>query len=1134
MNRFHKLLERQINKYLGEEIVNNPGVLNFLAAVSESYNSFERDKELFTHSFNISEREYQEVNRHLHEAVELKKKSIHKLKEAIKSIDYENEIELSPESDDLLIVVNYLDEQIKKRREIENQLRDLSLVSQQTSNMVIIADANQRIVWVNKAFSETSGYTLEEIRGKKPGQVLQGKNTDPKTVNEIRTALREGQNFHGQLINYNKKGVGYWNELSINPIKDAQGNIEKFISISTDVTDRIIRNEELLKSELKWKIAIEGSGGGVFEYDVRQDMFTCSDNLKNLFDLSIDVSHLSSQQLLSFIHPENRYKNKKAFLQVLSGTAVSFNQELSLKSGHNHYVSVLVKAIATKYDENGMPTHLLGISTNITEIKQTQIELANRVRQFKGLSENIPAVIYEYQFNRDGTEGFRYISPAIEKVFGISVADFMAHGVSYIHPDDRDRFIYKNNLSRISREPFFDEARLVIPGKGIVWQSVSSSYTYDTQEGSSVYTGIISDITGEKNAAVALKVNEEKYRGIITNMHLGLLEVDNNDLITYANNAFCKLSGYDLAELVGRKAGALLVADTAIIESSNLRRKKNISDAYEIQVKDKEGRMRWWFVSGAPRYKDNGELIGSVGIHLDITEQKELETSLVKAREEAIRLAKTKETFLANMSHEIRTPLNGIIGMIRELGKMEPTQAQRLYLNNASTSSQHLLSIINNILDLSKIEAGVFDLEQKSFSLRQVFSEVKNMVATSAQEKMLDINFHVPDGLAKNFIGDASRLRQILLNIISNCIKFTERGYVKVDCRVDETNQEEQAITITIADSGIGMDEAFLKTIFNKFTQENDSIQRKYGGTGLGMAITYELVHLMHGQIQVSSQKGKGSQFDIQLRLRVNMEDDNEESVSINYASALSGKKILLVEDNEMNRLVVSHLLGHFHVVITEAVNGVEALEKVKQDHFDLILMDMQMPVMDGLEATRAIRKQQITIPIVALTANAFKSEVDKCLAVGMNDFVTKPFDEENLLRTISVNMAKAELSSLSNAKKTAVTSTSDKLYDLTRLHSMAHGNEKFVSEILKIFSQDVPQVIQTLETALQNQDSVMMHKIAHKAKPSVMEMGIHSIIDDIRYLEATKQFDSLMTDKVKKVTDTLRKVVEQLTQEMT
>lgn len=878
----HKLLERQIKKHFGNDALQDPAMQKFVSAINDSYNSFERDKELSTHSFNLSEKEYREVNANLIEEARLKRLSISKLREAIIQVASEDEIKLDPKSDDLLVVVDYLNEQITKRKEVEERLRDLSLVSEETSNMVIISNANQEVVWVNNAFTQTSGYTLEEMKGKRPGHLLQGPKTDKETTRKIREALVAGQSFHGTLLNYSKEGKIYWNELSINPIKDVEGNIVKFISIATDVTERIHKNEQLLKSELKWKIAMEGSGGGVFEYDVEKNHFTGSDNLKAMLGLPEELRFLTFKAFVEFIHPESKMKSVRAFQDFLFGNVQVFNREFTLRNSTGKYVTVLVKAIPSKLGPTGRPAHILGTTTDISDIKQTELELANRVRQFKGLSENIPAVIYEYQFNKDGTEGYRYVSPAIEKVFGISRNDFFANGMNYIHPDDRDRLRFKRRRSRETHEPFFDESRLIIPGREIVWQSVSSSYTYDTQAGDSVFTGIISDVTV----------------------------------------------------------------------------------------------------------------------------QKDLQNKLVIAREEAIRLAKTKETFLANMSHEIRTPLNGIIGMIRELSKMDPTSGQQLYLRNASTASQHLLSIVNNILDLSKIEAGVFDLERRSFSLQQVFVEVENMMKAAIMDKMLVTEFTVPDDLSKRFVGDSLRIRQILLNIMSNAVKFTENGFVNVDCKVNASTPTSQDITITVVDSGIGMDESFLKTIFNKFTQENDSIQRKHGGTGLGMAITYELVQMMKGSVKVSSEKGKGSRFDINLVLDVDMEITQSEPESIDYGKCLAGKKVLLVEDNMMNRLVATNVLGHFQLVTTQAIHGEEAIAILESETFDIILMDLQMPVMDGLEATRVIRSRGITTPIIALTANAFKSEIENCLAVGMNGFVTKPFDEEDLVKVLYQNVS--------------------------------------------------------------------------------------------------------------------------------
>ncbi|MGE0590253.1 MAG: response regulator [Cyclobacteriaceae bacterium] len=499
------------------------------------------------------------------------------------------------------------------------------------------------------------------------------------------------------------------------------------------------------------------------------------------------------------------------------------------------------------------------------------------------------------------------------------------------------------------------------------------------------------------------------------------------------------------------------------------------------------------------------------------------------AREEAVKLANAKEAFLANMSHEIRTPLNGVIGMVRELTKTDLSSKQELCVTNAGTASQHLLSIINNILDLSKIEAGSFDLENKPFSLRQLLGEVERIMRTSAEDKGVDLSFNISSEISDNLLGDSSRIRQVLINILSNSIKFTESGSVRLYCRPLDSNSVTQNICITISDTGIGMDDAFLKTIFKKFTQENESIKRKYGGTGLGMAITYELIQLMKGQIKVASTKGLGSQFEITMAFEIDKEWRGNEKEISDYEKSLSGKRILLVEDNELNRLVVTNLLGHYNVNTVEATNGQEALEKVGSEFFDLILMDLQMPVMDGLQAARNIRKLKITTPIVALTANAFKSEVDKCKVAGMNDFASKPFDEAILLNTIVKNLWNTPQFPLD--KKITPEKGEQKLYDLSRIFELSHGNKSFVKRIIDIFCQQASMAIDGLTSAVEMSDIKSMNKIAHKIKPSLIEMGIKSLKEEIIYLESVT--GSSPRDKISKeankVIDVLRSVTNQL-----
>lgn len=511
------------------------------------------------------------------------------------------------------------------------------------------------------------------------------------------------------------------------------------------------------------------------------------------------------------------------------------------------------------------------------------------------------------------------------------------------------------------------------------------------------------DVTQRKRYENNLKQQEEKYRRIIENMNLGLIEVDLQDRISYANQSFCNLSGYEPNELLGREATRLFMSETDqkfVLEKMNERR-SGVSDSYEICVRIKSGEHRWWHISGAPNYDETGTMVGTIGIHLDITRQKKMEEQLLGAKVKAEDSSKAKENFLANMSHEIRTPLNAIIGMVRELGYSGLDESQQSYVNHAQRASQHLLSIVNNILDISKIEAGQFQLDNRSFNLTDVLLDTEAIMAPAAREKNLEFEVSLRGNQQVFYLGDPNRLRQVLINITSNAIKFTEAGSVSTKCEVLDQTEAEDSIMITITDSGIGMDAAFIKDLFKKFSQERHFGSRHYGGTGLGMAIAHELVELMNGRIEVESTKGHGTTFRIFLRLK---KTSRLEQVVLDTRPATSAniKKILLVEDSPLNRLVASHVVKRHGFHVTEAKNGREAIDMLQLHSFDLILMDLEMPVMNGLEATRYLREQlKLTTPVVALTATVFKSEIDMCLQAGMSDYVVKPFEEKLLIEVI-------------------------------------------------------------------------------------------------------------------------------------
>lgn len=603
-----------------------------------------------------------------------------------------------------------------------------------------------------------------------------------------------------------------------------------------------------------------------------------------------------------------------------------------------------------------------------------------------------------------------------------------------------------------------------------------------------------------------LQLQEEKYRNIIANMNLGLLEVDLDDRIVYANQSFCAMSGYSLAELKNKKAANLFVTSEykETIKDKIKRRSDAVSDSYEIEVFDKAGDRNWWFISGAPNYNDKGQLIGSIGIHLDITEQKRLEHELAKAKTFAEAAAKAKELFLANMSHEIRTPLNVIIGMIRQLTKENLTLDQHFYVKQSESSAKHLLTILNNVLDIAKIESGDMEILEDPFSPSALVNNVFSIMHSQAKDKGLLFNLHIDPAIKPVLKGDDTRLRQVLINLLGNAIKFTDTGNVTLSVELLEETPDVQKLRFEVADTGIGMSEDFISKIYDKFSQEHNTAKRQYEGTGLGMAISHDLVQLMGGKIQVTSAVNVGTSCSFELTMFIDDPNSLVTNSQLIKEGVFAGKTALLVEDNEMNRFIAIQSLDYLGFETVEAENGRVAVEAIQNRKFDLILMDIQMPVMDGVEATVFIREQlQNKTPIIALTANAFKHDIDLYLRSGMNDFITKPFDEQDFFRKIDQVLSQPAAVSVDHGHvRTTSGSKKQLLYNLSLLEKMSRGNKNFVMRMVTLFIELSEEHILQIESAFENGDTQTVSKIAHKIKPSIEQMGIDSVKDVIRNIE--------------------------------
>jgi PAS domain S-box-containing protein len=620
------------------------------------------------------------------------------------------------------------------------------------------------------------------------------------------------------------------------------------------------------------------------------------------------------------------------------------------------------------------------------------------------------------------------------------------------------------------------------------------------------------------------RLTEEKLKesDLFFNISLDMLCIASDSQFIKINPAFMHVLGFEEAELIGRPFLSFVHPDdvqSTLDEVAKLQ-KGETTIYFENRYRCKDNSYKWLAWTSSPDVKTNR----LYAVAHDISENKRIEEELRKSKELAEKLAGSKDQFLANMSHEIRTPLNGIIGFTKVLLRNVLTEKQRQQMEAIKVSSDILMVLINDILDLAKIEAGHMAIEYTEMKLDSIMSMLFSSFELRLEEKIFKVTTHYDTRIPKILLGDPIRINQVLINLLSNAIKFTPHGgSINVNVNLVNEDADQALIEFIISDTGIGIPTDKLATIFDPFIQSSLDTARKYGGTGLGLSIVKRLVELMHGTISVKSQVNKGSEFIVKLPLKktnaTEVSNDIEKKLYHEELLQLGKIRVLLAEDIPVNQFLAKTILADFGFESDTAENGKIAIELLEKNDYDIILMDLMMPEMSGLEATQHIRTKMSTpksnIPIIALTADVGNKDMAKCKEAGMNEFVSKPINEKELLNKI-----------VQLVKKPGTFKVS--ICNLEYLKSHGEKNPAFLPEILPMIIKNLTSCQQELNTAIADSNWTVLHGAIHKVRSSLGMIGMpESILQLSRDIEGYAR-DKEHLDKIPQLAKELSNSLQQ------
>lgn len=841
-------------------------------------------------------------------------------------------------------------EDITKLSESAKESERLSLIASHTGSLVIFTDAQRKITWVNRAFEEFTGYSHDEVLGKNPS-FLQGEHTDQDAVERMRIAMSEERSFVEHVLNYTKSGREYWIKLEVMPIRSETGQLTGYFGVSSDVSE--IRTRELQLGT--FRSAIEQSPATVVITDTDGNIEYTNPAFTKITGYTKEEAIGQNPRILqSGDQPKEFYE--KLWRTVLSGKQWEGIFRNRKKDGSLYWEFA---TIAPVLDARGRASKFIAVKVDITE----QMDSRNSL-------ESLASQLQRTQLHLDQTNELALIgSWECDLVTNQLIHSKMTRCIHEV-PEDRQLTVEE------AIEFYVGESRVKI--EEAVHKLINEGKTFDmecefrTGKGNLRWVrsvglgefvdgrciriyGTFQDITAQKALQQQLEsALEEEHRqlrfikDLTESLPVGIIQKDRDCRIVEANSAAATLTGFAREELLEmtilERYGEAMEAEI-LEEDAKLITGETEFIQTERVIRRKDGSHLHVLVTKAPIHDTAENIIGLVIAFMDISAMKNLEEDLRKASRESDSANRAKSAFLATMSHEIRTPLNAVIGMASLLAESELNHEQKDYAHTIVTASETLLDLISDILDYSKIESQKLHLESRSFVFEDVFLEPLELFNQAAAEKGIEISHWIDPQIPQSLVGDRARIKQVLINLLGNAVKFTPEGQISLTAKLEEKSEGSCRISFEVRDTGIGISDEAQQHLFQPFSQADSSITRQYGGSGLGLAISRQLINLMGGDISVASTAGKGASFRFDIRLEL----PTEELISRQTAEDLRGKRMLVIDDVAVNRKLVRSYCHKWGIEVMEADGAEQARSVVAQSRaFDCIIFDYAMPGTDG------------------------------------------------------------------------------------------------------------------------------------------------------------------------------------------